>query len=51
MEGGGCKHEELEFIGRQRAEKGYNEYFRCKRCGAVLIFTPEGPVYKVGGEN
>lgn len=37
-----CRHEELEFLGGQRTEGGENLYFRCKRCGDVLIILPGG---------
>lgn len=46
---GECGHGELEFLGREKTEKGYNEYFRCKRCGAVVIFSAAGKVYQVKG--
>ncbi len=37
-----CRHEDLEFLGGQRTEGGENLYFRCKRCGDVLIILPGG---------
>lgn len=35
-----CRHEELEFLGGQRTEGGENLYFRCKKCGDVIIILP-----------
>ncbi|MCS7146269.1 MAG: hypothetical protein RMJ28_01890 [Nitrososphaerota archaeon] len=37
-----CRHEEVEFLGSQRTEGGLNLYFRCKRCGDVIIVLPDG---------
>ncbi len=49
--GGGCGHRDLEFLGRQKTEEGYNEYFRCRGCGAVIVITPGKQVYKIGGSD
>ncbi len=37
-----CQHGELEFLGGQRTEGGENLYYRCKKCGDVLIILPGG---------
>lgn len=37
-----CSHDELDFLGSQRTEGGENLYFRCKKCGGVLIVLPGG---------
>lgn len=39
----------MERLGRQKAEIGFNTYFRCRECGAVLVVTPSGVIYKIGG--
>ncbi len=42
-----CSHEEIEFLGEQRGESGVNKYYRCLRCGSVLILSEEGTLYEV----
>ncbi len=46
-----CRHRSLEPLGRQKAEIGFNRYFRCRECGAVLVVTPSGMVYQIGGSQ
>jgi len=41
-----CSHE-VEFLGEQRGMKGPNKYYRCKRCGIVLIFSEDGTLYEI----
>ncbi|MDJ0274718.1 MAG: hypothetical protein QXO17_07535 [Nitrososphaerota archaeon] len=47
----GCAHEDLEFLGSQRTEDGENKYFRCRRCGGVLVVTPQMKAYYVPGRE
>jgi|FaiFalDrversion3_1042247.scaffolds.fasta_scaffold54478_2 ribosomal protein S27E len=49
--GQGCGHDELEFLGEQRTEVDANRYYRCRGCGAVIVTTPTGKVYSVGGRS
>lgn len=41
-----CSHE-VEFLGEQRGMKGSNKYYRCKRCGIVLVFSEDGTLYEI----
>ncbi|MDJ0272006.1 MAG: hypothetical protein QXN23_01860 [Candidatus Caldarchaeum sp.] len=44
-----CEHD-LEFIGDQKAEKGVNKYFRCRKCGDVFVHTDEeNKTYRIPG--
>jgi uncharacterized Zn finger protein len=42
-----CPHEKVELLGEQKGEKGTNKYFRCQKCGNVLILSEEGVLYEV----
>jgi uncharacterized Zn finger protein len=42
-----CSHEKVELLGEQKGEKGTNKYFRCRKCGNVLILSEEGVLYEV----
>jgi hypothetical protein len=42
-----CPHEKVELLGEQKGEKGTNKYFKCQRCGNVLILSEEGVLYEV----
>ncbi|MCS7367485.1 MAG: hypothetical protein NDF52_06365 [archaeon YNP-WB-062] len=42
-----CLHGEVEFLGEQRGERGTNKYYRCLKCGAVLILSEEGVLYEI----
>jgi hypothetical protein len=46
-----CKHDELEFLGAEKGEKWTNQYFRCRRCGAVLILSEDKLMYEVPGSR
>jgi len=37
-----CAHEELEFLGDQKSEEGYNKYYRCTACGYVIVVLASG---------
>jgi hypothetical protein len=37
-----CRHEELEFLGDQKSEGGYNKYYRCKLCRHVIVIMASG---------
>lgn len=45
--GATCPHDKLEFLGDQKGEKGVNKYYKCLKCGNVLILTEEGTWYEV----
>jgi hypothetical protein len=32
-----CIHDRLEYLGDQRGERAVNKYYRCAKCGSVLI--------------
>lgn len=42
-----CPHDKLEFLGDQKGEKGVNKYYRCLKCGNVLILSEEGTWYEI----
>jgi hypothetical protein len=46
-----CCHGEVELLGEQKGEKGSNKYYRCLKCGNVLILSEEGVLYEVLGEK
>lgn len=46
-----CKHGEVELLGEQRAERGVNRYYRCLKCGCVLILSEDGVLYEVVKEK
>lgn len=48
----GCGHEDLEYLGSQRTEGGENRYFRCRKCGDVLVVLPDGSrAYVIKGRD
>jgi len=44
-----CSHGEVEFLGIERGSSGVNKYYRCKKCGAVLVLSEEGVLYEIPG--
>jgi len=46
-ERGKCAHDKLEYLGDQKGERGVNKYYRCARCGNVLILSEDGTWYEV----
>jgi len=46
-----CNHEKLEYLGGEKTDGGFNQYFRCLECGAVIVVTPSGAAFKVGGRR
>jgi len=46
-----CNHRDLEYLGSEKTDNGFNRYFRCLGCGAVIVFTPSGLAFKVGGRE
>lgn len=46
-EGWQCSHDKIELIGEQKGEKGVNKYYKCLKCGNVLILSDEGVLYEV----
>jgi ribosomal protein S26 len=42
-----CNHGDVELLGEQKGEKGVNRYFRCLKCGSVLVLSEEGVLYEV----
>ena len=42
-----CSHDEVELLGEQKGERGPNRYYRCFKCGSVLILSEEGVLYEV----
>jgi hypothetical protein len=46
-----CKHREVELLGEQKGEKGVNRYYRCLKCGCVLILSENGVLYEVTKEK
>ncbi|RLI81612.1 hypothetical protein DRP04_05715 [Archaeoglobales archaeon] len=46
-----CSHGEVELLGEQKGEKGVNRYYKCLKCGAVLILSENGALYQVSKEK
>lgn len=46
-----CKHGEVELLGEQKGDKGVNRYYRCLKCGCVLVLSEDGVLYKVEKEG
>lgn len=46
-----CPHDEVELLGEQKGEKGVNRYYRCLKCGSVLILSEDGTLYRVAEEK
>lgn len=42
-----CPHEKIEFLGDEKGETGVNKYFRCLKCGNVLILSEEKVLYEI----
>lgn len=42
-----CLHGLVELLGVQKGEKGVNRYYKCLKCGAVLILTEDGVLYQI----
>lgn len=42
-----CEHGDVELLGTEKGERGVNKYFRCRKCGAVLVLSEEGVLYEV----
>jgi hypothetical protein len=37
----------VELLGEQRGEKGVNRYYKCRKCGSVLVLSEDGTLYEV----
>ncbi|MEM3697225.1 MAG: hypothetical protein QXQ94_06975 [Candidatus Bathyarchaeia archaeon] len=42
-----CLHSKIEFLGEQKGEKGVNCYYKCPKCGCVLILSEDGVLYQI----
>jgi len=42
-----CRHERLEFLGKERSDDSVNMYYLCRVCGGVIVFTKNDKVYSV----
>ncbi|MEM0010143.1 MAG: hypothetical protein QW424_06790 [Candidatus Bathyarchaeia archaeon] len=42
-----CQHGEVELLGEQRGERSVNKYFRCLKCGNILILSEDNVLYEV----
>lgn len=42
-----CPHDDLEFLGEQKGEVAANKYFRCRKCGGVLVASEKGDLYYI----
>lgn len=42
-----CSHGEVELLGEQKGEKGVNRYYKCRKCGSVLVLSEDGTLYEV----
>ncbi len=46
-----CSHGDVEFLGTERCERGVNRYYRCRKCGAVLVLSEDGRLYIISGSR
>ncbi|MEM2093607.1 MAG: hypothetical protein QXY34_00130 [Candidatus Bathyarchaeia archaeon] len=46
-----CSHGEVEFLGEQRGDRGVNRYYKCRKCGVVLVLSEDGVLYEVPAET
>ncbi|MCS7115664.1 MAG: hypothetical protein RMJ15_03045 [Nitrososphaerota archaeon] len=44
-----CSHGEVELLGEERSERGVNKYYKCLKCGSVLVLSEDGTLYEVPG--
>lgn len=43
-----CSHGETQFLGTQKSEKGMNKYYRCSKCGKILVLSSNnGFLYEI----
>lgn len=42
-----CSHSEVELLGEQKGDKGVNRYYKCLKCGSVLVLSEDGVLYEV----
>jgi hypothetical protein len=42
-----CSHSEVELLGEQKGERGVNRYYKCLKCGSVLVLSEDGILYEV----
>jgi ribosomal protein S26 len=45
-----CKHE-VDYVGEQKGEKGPVRYFRCKKCGSMIIRDDDGKKYEIKNQD
>lgn len=41
-----CEHE-LEYLGLEKAGEKNNQYFKCTKCGAVIVRDGDGNKFKI----
>ncbi len=41
-----CSHD-VHYLGEQKGEKGANRYYRCPKCGCVLVKSDDGVIYEI----
>jgi len=46
-----CSHGEVELFGEQKGKRGINRYYKCLKCGSVLILSEDGILYEVPKEE
>jgi len=46
-----CKHGEVELLGEQKGDRGVNRYYRCLKCGCILVLSEDGVLYKIEKEE
>ena len=42
-----CSHSEVELLGEQKGDRGVNRYYKCLKCGNVLVLSEDGFLYEV----
>ena len=42
-----CQHGDVEFLGTEKAGASVNRYYRCRKCGSVLVLSDENVLYEV----
>jgi hypothetical protein len=42
-----CSHGKTQLLGEEKGEKTVNRYYKCLKCGSVLVLSEEGRLYEL----
>ncbi len=45
-----CPHSKVELVGEQKSGKGKNIYYKCIKCGYILVLSDENKLYGITNE-